>query len=1272
MLWLFLIQAAAYAQTVTSVSPQVVTQRSSITVIGTGFTASSTVRFYTTTDNAATAGTTLYKLGTSVTVISPTELRVILPDVLAANTASTPLTFRVFNGALYSAPQAYTYVAPFSYASTSNITEVVTNWNNGSTTYWKSTSASSVASQQPDGSHSVMGFRYGGKLYSTGNESNITSVLNAAGYTTAGTTGTGTGYITGNFRALPIKTIQGAVPSTGPNLIVLGSRIDGSATTQVPTAPNVAGLSVRDVLIDGTRGLNIGTGVTNLPAVSVLTFEATNIVADGVADGVPDIIVSQVAEPTDGSFSVYSFTDTAGNIVGHPVQVAFSTSGVPVIGRYKSDFFTLPAGQPLNTAQVNGSLIIGANTRDIRMVAYKISDFGISTSNASLAKQFKVMPSGTSDPAFMAYNRNRFFIPAPEITGQPVSQAICPGGVATFSVTVASTSSGTENPEFQWEKNGVPLVNGGNISGVNSATLTISPINTADAGAYRCLITNAAGAALSNTAYLNTVITAGADVATCINTTATIEVSSLGNTPTYQWYSNTTNSNTGGTLIAGQTATTYNPPVATAGTFYYYAKSKPAGLSCASAEVASNPITFSVVSGAVGGEISPSQSVCPHGYATVTVSEYAGTSIQWQRATSSNGTYTDIPTSETTTATAPTLYIADAGATARFYRAKISSNCGQAFSPVSAVNVNNFYIWTGTVNTDWSLPGNWSCNIVPTITINVIIPAGAANQPSVFGITGLAKTVTVEADASLTVLAGGTLRVANAVNVETGATLLVNNNGALLQDSAVANTGNITVKRNSNPLYRLDYTFWSSPVQNQNVLAFSPNTLVPRFYEYRYGNATLNSGNTNLEQYFEVNPASSFKPGQSVLIRMPNWMDGAGINSNAYAFGTTPYAFAGSFTGVPNNGNIEPALLQNGYSQAGHFTGVGNPYPSPVSIQAFFQDADNMLRLKSGSALYFWRKKNDSSVSSYAKITLSGFVANNVANQETSGGQEQAVYFNGGNVPVADWILSPGQGFLVSLAANAPGNAVFKNSMRRAAVPAGQPFFKTLQGAPVSRVWLNLNNTAGSYSQTLIAYSENGTLDVDYGYDGLDIAETGILRFYSRHEADNFGIQTRPQFTNTDVVAMGFQATVAGQYSVSLADKDGVFNTSQDVFVKDNLLGVIQSLKDQPYTFTTEAGTFNNRLEVIYAPQTLDAATPELALNNVLVYKKEGSNSINIVSGSLEMKAVNIYDIRGRKLYAKENVNANETIIADLNIQQQVIIVEVITTGGKVSKKLIY
>ena len=57
--------------------------------------------------------------------------------------------------------------------------------------------------------------------------------------------------------------------------------------------------------------------------------------------------------------------------------------------------------------------------------------------------------------------------------------------------------------------------------------------------------------------------------------------------------------------------------------------------------------------------------------------------------------------------------------------------------------------WTGAVNTDWTTASNWSPAVVPTNTIDVIIPSGPANQPVVSG-TQDAQNVLVQSGASLT------------------------------------------------------------------------------------------------------------------------------------------------------------------------------------------------------------------------------------------------------------------------------------------------------------------------------------------------------------------------------------------------------------------------------------------------------------------------------------------------------------------------------------------
>lgn len=57
------------------------------------------------------------------------------------------------------------------------------------------------------------------------------------------------------------------------------------------------------------------------------------------------------------------------------------------------------------------------------------------------------------------------------------------------------------------------------------------------------------------------------DAATALSVTASV---GDGGTLSYQWYSNTTMTNSGGTLISGATSADYTPPTAVAGTLYYY------------------------------------------------------------------------------------------------------------------------------------------------------------------------------------------------------------------------------------------------------------------------------------------------------------------------------------------------------------------------------------------------------------------------------------------------------------------------------------------------------------------------------------------------------------------------------------------------------------------------------------------------------------------------------------------------------------------------------
>ena len=70
------------------------------------------------------------------------------------------------------------------------------------------------------------------------------------------------------------------------------------------------------------------------------------------------------------------------------------------------------------------------------------------------------------------------------------------------SAVLRASASGYGSVTYQWRKGGVPLSDGGTISGVHTATLTIDPVSFSDAGDYDVLVSDSCTSAGSNSASL--------------------------------------------------------------------------------------------------------------------------------------------------------------------------------------------------------------------------------------------------------------------------------------------------------------------------------------------------------------------------------------------------------------------------------------------------------------------------------------------------------------------------------------------------------------------------------------------------------------------------------------------------------------------------------------------------------------------------------------------------------------------------------------------------
>src|SRR5436190_14196203 len=72
----------------------------------------------------------------------------------------------------------------------------------------------------------------------------------------------------------------------------------------------------------------------------------------------------------------------------------------------------------------------------------------------------------------------------PDITQSPASHTRIEGQSVTFTVSAAGATA----LSYQWQKDGVDLANGGNVSGATSSALRISNLTVSDAGSYSVIV----------------------------------------------------------------------------------------------------------------------------------------------------------------------------------------------------------------------------------------------------------------------------------------------------------------------------------------------------------------------------------------------------------------------------------------------------------------------------------------------------------------------------------------------------------------------------------------------------------------------------------------------------------------------------------------------------------------------------------------------------------------------------------------------------------------
>jgi hypothetical protein len=202
----------------------------------------------------------------------------------------------------------------------------------------------------------------------------------------------------------------------------------------------------------------------------------------------------------------------------------------------------------------------------------------------------------------------------------------------------------------------------------------------------------------------------------------------------------------------------------------------------------------------------------------------------------------------------------------------------------------------------------------------------------------------------------------------------------------------------------------------------------------------------------------------------------------------------------------------------------------------------------------------------------------------------------------------------------------------------------------------------------LVGYMPEATSGYDNAIDGryINDAPTALTSLINGEE---YTIQGRAlPFNSSDVVPLNFKTDIAGNYTIAIDHVDGFFSTGQPIYLKDNLLNTVTNLSSGSYSFASAIGTFNSRFEVVYE-SVLEVNTSEFSPNSVIAYSENGE--ININTGKTLIDQIRVYDLQGRLLAEKKQINATETKTTSFAVNQLLLIEITAVNGAKITKKII-
>ena len=576
----------------------------------------------------------------------------------------------------------------------------------------------------------------------------------------------------------------------------------------------------------------------------------------------------------------------------------------------------------------------------------------------------------------------------------------------------------------------------------------------------------------------------------------------------------------------------------------------------------------------------------------------------------------------------------------------------------------SFVNWTGAVSTDYDTPGNWLNGEVPPATAIINIPAGLSNYP----VLSSDKTIggaTIPSGASLTIAAGGILRVtgssvsnANIVNPEFTNGLITNtgtinnrgtiiNNGNLILQSDALGTANLLSNSTLDNVTQQRYL-----TSNQRGWRLLSNPLANTTFSSLAGASNLTLGTNYTGAYDSATNAWSNTDG---TVAMNNntaykvFITGQSGEAPTYATGPTNVTLKNKGTAA----NATPSAVA---TAAGYYL-VANPYTAPVSVSSILAASTGL----STTVSYY----NPTKAATDVKIKAGGYDIKTVTSTIAGTGND---------------VLIPPMGAMFFQATsagsiNVPKTAIFTGfqivDAYNASVKAGVYTHKTAQVKAAAALTIDVASNGLDYDKLQLRFKEVGTAgsNVDFG----KLPNT-FLDFYSIDNSKNMAVSELELKDQT--IPLGITSTIQKTFTFKVAEN--TIPAGYEAVLVDNVLNSKTVLAPgTTYNFAIDsapASQGNTRFAInLKTAGSLGVSANELD-SKIQLWPNPARTEVNITNvqnANDGASTIEISSLNGQVIHLQKSNPGTTTTIQTKGWSAGVYILKATNNGNETTKKLI-